>query len=232
MTRREITSEYDPLHDGSFGVMLAAHELKTPTALVRQLALELREQTDSQLERELVDQIILMSEKSLRLTSDLTKTARLSELALEMEPINAVQMCEEVAHEIWPLYRANNRRIEVMPRKRDAPLVVANRDLLRRVLLNFADNALHYSSDESSVRLGVRRQERGVMIGLRDQGPIVTTLRSDPLTPTGRPESSGLGLAISRKFAQAMQSTIGTTRHRDGMTFYIALQESKQLALL
>ncbi len=232
MTRREGVVAFDSSFGESFGLFSAAHELKAPTALVRQLALELQSRANDRHEIELLDQIILTSEKSLRLTSDLTRTVRLAELPLALEPINAVQMCEEVAHEIWPLYKASGRRLEVVPRKRNAPLVVANRDLLRRVLLNFADNALHYSSDESSVQLGVRRQGRDIMIGLRDQGPIVALHDATLHAPTGRPESSGLGLIITRKFAEAMQATTGTMRHRDGMTFYIALQESKQLALL
>lgn len=232
MTRRESTSLQDPSLDGSFGVMSAAHELKAPTALMRQLALELRMQATTDYERQLLDQIILTSEKSLRLTNDLTKTVRLGELSIDMEPVNAMQMCEEVAHEIWPLYRAQDKQIEVVSRKRDAPLVVANRDLLRRVLLNFADNALHYSGADAKVSLSVRRNSGEIMIGLRDRGPIIPSQSASLTATTGRPESSGLGLAITRRFAEAMHARVGTTRHRDGMTFYISAQESRQLVLL
>ena len=233
MTRRESANAYDPSLDGSFGVVSAAHELKTPTALMRQLALELRMQAATQYERELLDQIILTSEKSLRLTNDLTKTVRLGELPIDMEPVNAVQMCEEVAHEIWPLYRAQGKRLEVASRTRDAPLVIANRDLLRRVLLNFADNALQYSGSDAKVLLGVRRKGGEVTIGLRDHGPVAAAnVTGGATAPTGRPESSGLGLVITRKFAEAMNARVGTTRHRNGMTFYVSMPESRQLALL
>ncbi len=221
----------NPPDGGLFTATVAAHELKTPTALVRQLALELRAQASDERERRLIDQIILTSERSLRLTGNLTKTARLGNTMVELEPVNAQQMCEEVAQEIWPLYKAHGRQLDVRMRKH-APLVIANRDLLRRVLLNFADNALYYGDDTSNVTLGVRRHGETVEIGLRDKGPVLPSRKNTLSTLTGRPSSSGIGLAISREFAGVMQSTVGTTRHRDGMTFYIAMKESSQLALL
>ncbi len=232
MTRRETSRTFDPSTDGSFGLFSAAHELKAPTALLRQLALELRETASNDTERQLIDQMVLTSERSLRLTSDLTKTVRLQEGLFELEPVNAQQLCEEVAHELTPLYKAHGRSISVRSR-RQAPLVVANRDLLRRVLLGFGDNALHYSRDDASVMLGVERRDSFVQLGVRDQGPILPyrgiNLESPP---TGRPQSSGLGLMIARQFADVMQGNIGTRRHKDGMTFYINMVMSEQLSLL
>ncbi|MBH1980758.1 hypothetical protein I8H89_04540 [Candidatus Saccharibacteria bacterium] len=232
MTRRETSRTYDPSLDGSFGLLSAAHELKAPTALLRQLALELREIAEGDTERRLIDQMILTSERSLRLTSDLTKTARLQDGLFEMEPVNAQQLCEEVAHELTPLYRAHGRTINVRPR-RQAPLVVANRDLLRRVLLGFGDNALHYSHEDTSVVLGVEQRDRFVQLGVRDQGPILP-YRGVGTRPavTGRPQSSGLGLMIAQQFADVMNGTVGTRRHKDGMTFYINMAMSEQLSLL
>lgn len=223
---------HDPPQGGSFGIMSAAHELKAPTALIRQLALELRQSVTDTQQRLLVDQLILTSERSLRLTGNLTKTARLEEGLFELEPINAQQICEEVAHELTPLYRAHGRTLDVRSR-RNPPLVVANRELLRRVLLGFGDNALQYGSEKAPVALTVERAQRRVVVGVRDTGPILPH-RGVPARPviTGRPASSGLGLMIAERFAAAMESHIGTRRHRDGMTFYINMMASEQLALL
>lgn len=222
---------YDPSLDGSFGMMMAAHELKAPSALIRQLALELRDLSGEDKTRKIIDQILLTSEKSLRLTSNLTKTARLDEGLFELEPINARQMCEEVAHEISPLYKSHGKEIVVTTR-RSSQLVIANRELLRRVLLGFADNALHYGDEASRVMFGVERRAEMVQIGLRDRGPVLPHAYRDHPVLTGRPSASGLGLVIADKFAAAMQGSIGTTRHRDGMTFYISMMASEQLALL
>lgn len=209
-------------------IMAAAHELKSPISLVRQLALEL-EVTASSQQNELLRQIILTSERSLRLTTNLTRYRQLNASLgqLDMEPINAQQLCEEVAHELWPLFRAYDRRIEV-ERKRRAPLVIANRDLLRRILLQFGDNALHYTNS-SAVTLSSHKTGSGIRVGVRDGGPTSPVPKNPNI---GRPASSSLGLMLAKQFASMMNGNVGDIRHRSGMTFYVEMLPSEQLSLL
>ena len=224
-------------------VTTAAHELKAPLSLVRQLALALETGSLSPEEQQrLARQISLTSERALRLTTDLTRAARLEDSLFECEPINPRQLCEEVAHELSPLYQAKHREIRVAGAYRHL-LVVANRELLRRILLNFADNALHYADPTSPVELHVtaRTKQHQIRIGVRDFGPAVPTglwqqlqqqLGTTPLPLHARPQSSGLGLYVAQQFATAMNGHIGATRHRDGATFYVDMDASTQLSLL
>lgn len=116
--------------DVSFAVT-AAHELKAPLALVRQLALSLESGliTDASQRERMLQQITLVSERALRLTTDLSRSSRLGDSLFDLEPINPQQLCEEVAHELTPLYKARGREIRVADRHRQI-LAVANRDLL------------------------------------------------------------------------------------------------------
>ena len=60
-------------------LVTASHELKSPLALVRQLALSLEDgQADGPEQAEIVKQILLTSERALRLTTDLSRSARAS----------------------------------------------------------------------------------------------------------------------------------------------------------
>lgn len=217
----------------------AAHELKSPLALVRQLSLGIADGEVSQADvQRLARQITLTSERALRLTTNLTRTARLEESLFALEPLNPVSLCQEVVEEIAPLYKARGREIRLSARSR--PLLgVANRDLLRRILLSFADNALHYSSDNTPVVISATAVDGGsrIRVGVRDYGPAIPgkVARNTGQAPTqlhNRPESSGLGVYIARQFAEAMQANIGTTRHRDGATFYVDFGASTQLRLL
>ncbi len=224
--------------------MAAAHELKAPLALVRQLSLTLEQGVELSIaERErVIHQITLTSERALRLTGDLTRSTRDATL-FPLEPINPQQLCEEVAHELTPLFKAHGKVIRVAIRTQP-PLLVGNRDLLRRVLLNFGDNALHYAGDDQVVefRTSAKRGASMVRIAVRDFGPAVpmdtwkvlaSRLASQAAQSIhARPQSSGLGLAIASQFAQMMQSEIGASRHHDGATFYIDLPMSRQLSLL
>lgn len=224
-------------------IVTAAHELKAPLALVRQLSLTLEQGDVSLIERDrMLRQITLVSERALRLTTDLSRSSRLQDSLFELEPLNPQQICEEVAHELTPLYKARGREIRVMSHHRQM-LVVANRDLLRRIMLNFGDNALHYGAEDVPVELraGLREDGTRIRLGVRDYGPAVSIdlwqqlqarLGSRAQTLHARPQSSGLGLYVAGQFAEVMQGTIGATRHRDGATFYVDLTASTQLRLL
>ena len=197
--------------DGRYEVtplIAAAHELKAPLALVRQLALRLEDEHLSDAERQrLLRQTVLTSERALRLTSDLTRSARLDSALFTLEPINPEQLCRDVASELAPLFEAYGRNVEVKTRKHPL-LLVANRDLLRRILLGFSDNALHYSMPGTAVHMQIQAfKNAGVIrIGVRDFGPALSTdmwrklqkkLKVAPQSIHARPESSGLGLYIA-----------------------------------
>ncbi len=220
-------------------IITAAHELKSPLALVRQLSLALQSGDCSDRDAAIIaERITLTSERALRLTSDLTRAARLEDSFFELEPVNPLTLLEDVAHELSPLYRAKGKVLQVAPR-RYSLLAVANRDLLRRILLNFADNALHYSAPETPVTLTASAIETGerVRLSVRDFGPA---LPANIWSGAGgashaihaRPESSGLGLYISKQFASQMGARVGATRHQDGATFFIDLSASTQMRLL
>lgn len=221
----------------------AAHELKSPLALIRQLSLALEAEDASPDEiAKLARQITLTSERALRLTTDLTRSSRLEDSLFTLEPLNPVSLCEEVASELAPLYAAKGRELKVSPRR--GPLLgLANRDLLRRIMLNFADNALHYSEGDMPVVMSASVYDGGkrIRLGVRDYGPAIKkdvwghlsrTLGSSAQPLHSRPESSGLGVYIANQFAEAMDAKIGATRHRDGATFYVDISASTQLRLL
>ncbi|MFC2317073.1 MAG: sensor histidine kinase [Candidatus Saccharimonas sp.] len=221
--------------------LAAAHELKAPLALVRQLSLALETGDYTDTERAVLQQrITLTAERALRLTTDLTRAERLDDGLFEIEPLNPIVLCEEVADELSPLYAAHNRTIDVKPHRRQL-LGLANRELLRRILLNFTDNALHYSRD-APVYISAQQRQRGTVIrlGVRDYGPAVPANvwrrlmqnlgRPQPLH--NRPASSGLGIVVAHEFAAAMGASIGAVRHRDGATFYVDIMTSTQLRLL
>lgn len=231
------------IDNGLSPIIAAAHELKSPLSLVRQLSLMLESgDADKASQRRMLRQISLTSERALRLTSDLTKSANLSSAMFQLEPINPSQLCKDIVSEFSPLFEAHGRSIKFISRKH-THLIVANRDLLRRILMNFSDNALNYAGLDGGVDVQVRSINHGKVIRLsvRDYGPslsidvwrsLKSKLPTAPQSVHARPLSSGLGLYISNQFADFMNGSIGVTRHRDGATFYVDLASSNQLSLL
>lgn len=240
--------KHDSVVGGAMGgqipaLIAAAHELKSPLALMRQLSLSLEAGDLKPAEaQKMLRQISLTSERALRLTNDLTKAARLEDAMFSLEPINPQQLCEDVVGELAPMFRAYGMNVKLAPRKHPL-LLVANRDLLRRIIMNFSDNAMHYTDKNSAVEIQINALKSGevIRLGVRDYGPALSSdiwrtlkgkLATAPQPVHARPQSSGLGLYIAGQFADAMNGKIGVIRHRDGATFYVELSASSQLSLL
>lgn len=226
--------------DESVLAMAAASELTTPLVLLRQLGLALSDDISEDERRRLAQRMTLTSERALRLAGNVSLMST-DQASLPLEPINPVSVCQDVVHELSPLFAAHGRSIKLQQRSR-IPLLVANRDLLRRILLGFGDNALHYGSDDKPIRMTISGTADRVRIGVRDFGPAVPIntwesldgkiLRRAVAPLASRPQTSGVGLIAARRMAELMESTVGLIRHRDGATFYIDLHISKQMSLL
>ncbi len=221
------------------GILVAAHELKAPLCLLKQLAFSMDFATDAEDLRKIQNQMIGVSDRALRQVQDLTKIARLDDGLFEMEPVAVRAVCDEVTAELRKLFWFNHRNLEIEYRNKNR-LVFANRELLYSVIYNFCLNAMHYSDEETRSELTLSDKDGKVRLDVRDFGPALPmdvwkSLKKGWVTkPTSiamRPGSSGLGLYIASKFSQYMNANVGAVRHRDGTSFFVELMPSKQASL-
>lgn len=220
-------------------VYVAAHELKTPLVLMRQLALELAASSPDNAVT--IERLRLTVERSLRLVEQLTKTSRLDDTLFDSEPLQARAVCQAVSEELEPFARASGQRI-VTRVSRQSGVAVGHRALLTAILVNLCDNAISHNPPGSQVTVSASLSERGVLFSVRDEGPrlshrMFTLLRTraahGPLPYTDHARSSGLGLWIASQFATAMGGVMSMTRHHTaGITVSVLLPHSKQLPLL
>lgn len=220
---------------------LVAHELKAPLATIRQLSLELQDETLSEQERTMIaQQIETVSERALRLSSDLALSERAQTTLFSITSLDSGALCSGVIRDMEPVYRAYERRIELRLSRR-THLMAGNHDLLHRILVNFVDNALHYTDEKSVVQLytELRQKEARLRLGVRDYGAMMPLnvwraikKGEAPSVHQGRSHSSGLGLVIAHRFAEATGGKIGAIRHRNGASFYIDVPLSRQVSLL
>ncbi len=231
--------------DADFGglpsVLVAAHELKTPLALIRQMALLLDDDLTSEADKKRIQQrIVQTSEQALQLTVDLANSANLTPSLFPLEPVNPLALCQQIAAETRLSAALYGRKISWPRSGRNNRLILANRTLLGRILANFLNNALKYTEDGSEIKVSVKAIGGAVRLSVRDFGPMMSLKEYRRLldemdvrkTVRTRPESSGLGIYVASQFARAMNGQIGLIRHRDGLTFYVDMPISRQLSLL
>ena len=219
------------------GILVAAHELKAPLAVLRQLAFSFDEM-DMRGEH-IRSEMISVSERAIKQVNDLIKIKRLEEGMFEMEPVAVRAVCDDVSRELEYLFNYNQRNLFIRYSNR-AKLVTANRELLYSVVYNFLLNAMHYSGEKMAAELLVKDAKDKVKIIVRDYGPALPIdvwremkrgFIKKPVSIAMRPGSSGLGLYIASKFSRYMNARVGAVRHRDGTSFYVELPVSKQASL-
>lgn len=217
------------------GVLATAYELKVPLVALRQLALSLdgAGEHDERVRSEMVS----VSERAMRQVNDLITMRRLKDGLFEMESVAVREVCDAVSLELEKLFGYNQKHLRIKYLNR-SKLVVANRDLLYRVIYNFLLNAMHYSDEETL--LTVKDCRGKVQVAIRDYGPMLPVglwreLKNGwlekPTEIAMRTGSSGLGLFVASKFSQYMGAKVGAVRHRDGTSFFVNLSISKQARL-
>lgn len=223
-------------------VLAAAHELKAPLVLMRQLSYQLEMAGELSTDQKIVqERMRLTAERALRLVENITQTSRLNEALFALEPLQVRSVWHEVADEINPLARQMDQQLKVRVPKKPL-LAVAHRELLPAILVGLCDNALAHNPIGSQVVLSAKQEKQTVVFSVRDKGPVIdakafreleSRLGIAPQPLGARPNSSGLGLWIAGSFARAMESRLSVTRHRaGGMTFSLHVPISGQLSLI
>lgn len=221
----------------------AAHDLKTPLALISGLATVLLDTPEplSARQREYIERILLSSDRMLRVVQSLVDAYRVdqSEFRLQLEPVNAKQLIEEVAHELYPYSQKMGQEIAITMRQRGA-IVVANRLLLSEALFNLVDNAIRHSEGKRITieGKGLHHQTRlsvvnkGVRLAAADLQNLEQRLGGAAQPLQAQAGTSGIGLYIVRQLIQAMGGKVGLERVRSGTGVYLDLHTSTQLQFI
>ena len=223
---------------------IVAHDLKSPLSAIRGIAdaLVYDETLPQQIRKEFEQTILSTSDRMFTLIAELLNANALERGAVtfEQQPIRL----SEVLQIITEQYRkqAENKAITFQMDIEPAAIVFADQFALQQICDNFVSNALKYSPHGKSimVRASLRHvAENGqeahtiVRLEIQDQGP---GLSEEDLTklfgkfqrlsarPTAGEHSTGLGLSIVKKLADAMGANIGChSTLGNGATFFLEL---------
>lgn len=223
--------------------LVVAHELKSPLAVLRQLSLVLQDESITLTAAERAEyhrHLVLTADRALALVSDMALLPSLQPSLFPLEPLNPLAVVQQLAADMAPIVQLCQRSVMWPQRSTRSMVVLANRQLLLRVMSNFLDNALKYTDQATPVRVQVQQRADCVRLAVRDYGPVMSRQEYRRLTEElasvktvrARPESSGLGVYVAAQFARAMQGHIGLVRHRQGVSFYVEVPLSRQMSLL
>lgn len=209
-----------------------SHELRTPLNAILGFAQLLEEDLAAGKEKDNVSTIKGAGEHLLKLINEVLDLARIEsgETALTLVPTPINALIYEAIDYIAPLGRS--RQITIKPVVSNNLVALADPQKLLQVILNLLSNALKYGPANATVTLSAYAANRQIIIAVLDEGKgVPDALKSRLFTPFDRLgaeqskiEGTGLGLALSKQFMQAMGGSIDV-KH-DQSVFWIALKST------
>lgn len=227
-------------------IVNVSHELRTPIASIRghveSLLMEVEEEEGGNAPdpAELRDYLNIVQREAERLSAlveDLLSLARMDtdELHLDIAPIAASEVVEEVYATMAPLARRERQVTLVRKVAPMLPLIQADRQRLVQVLLNLVRNAITYTPQGGIVSITVERADADYLalvvadtgIGIPNED-LERVFERFYRTDTSRARTSGgfgLGLAIVRDLVNAMGGSITVeSKVGEGSCFRVLLR--------
>ena len=226
----------------------ASHELRTPLTILRgEMELALSRPREAGVYQATLASAVEEIDRMSRIVAGLGFLARgdAGEItpAFPDEPVDLRQLCESVRAELTAGAEGKHIHLEVGPGSAAPILVAGDPDQLLLLLRNLVGNAHKYTSPGGSIHLALSSEshppsaadstvlvdnavltvaDTGIGIAAEDLPFVFDRFwRADPARTT---EGSGLGMAISRRIAEAHGGTLTVeSRMGHGTTFRLAL---------
>ncbi len=200
-------------------IATVSHELKTPLAASDLSIKLLEDERVNQLtpdQQELVNTIKNNNQRMLKILSELLNMGQVEtgKIKMAIEEVDLKKVILNSVEAVLPV--AGQKMINIVNRtNNDLPKVQGDKDKLIWVLNNFLSNAITYAPAGSTITVDAGKDAGGIYVSVKDQGPGIEEKYQEKIFERyfqvpGRsdPHGSGIGLAISREFVQAMGGTV------------------------
>ncbi|MEM6327316.1 MAG: ATP-binding protein [Bacteroidota bacterium] len=213
-----------------------SHELRTPIFAVSGFAETLLDGAldDDRVRRRFVEKVLSNAHRLEALTRDLAQISKLEmgRLALDLRPFDLRELAVETVEALDRMAAEEGVSLAVrIPET--LPRVRADRDRIRQVLTNLAENAIKYNKADGKVEITARERDGKIRVGVVDDGIGIPTDAIPRLTDRffrvdkSRSRSqggTGLGLAIVKHILEAHGTRLAVeSRPGYGSTFAFAL---------
>jgi len=232
---RDITETHRLAELQAEFIATASHELRTPLAAVYGAAQTLRRHDfalDEAGRERFISLIVEESDRLGRVVNQILLANQLDvgRVDLETEPFDAPELLERVA-EATRTHAPPHISIAVAAD--DVPLVAADKDRTRQIVVNLVENAVKYSPDGGRIELGVRESDGMIAFRVLDEGMGIPVnehprifekfYRLDPDMTRGI-GGTGLGLYICSELVERMGGRIWVeSREPKGSAFLFEL---------
>ncbi len=196
---------------------IAAHDLKNPLSVVLMNGEMIKELDDARQTPALVDSIIAAAQRMHRLITNLLDVNAIEEgrFTSNIVKCDFGDLVRECAKHNLP--GATHKGISIQLDVPEGIFVRTDCTATVQILDNLISNAIKYSPFGTTIQVRLLGDANHAWVEVSDQGPGISTEDQKKLfqkysrlsaVPTGGESSTGLGLAIARRLAEAMSGSI------------------------
>lgn len=226
---------------------IASHELRTPLTAIRGNTSMIQQYFGQKLDdpnmAEMVEDIHESSIRLIEIVNDFLDTSRLEQKRMQFkkEMVNVLDLANDTFKEVDSLAREKKIFLKVENLTNQAPVVLADKDRTKQVLLNLMGNAIKFTQT-GGVTVSLSNVPKYLKVSVSDTGRGISQANQNLLfrkfqqaennyLTRDNTRGTGLGLYISKLLIEGMDGEIGLESSQEGIgsVFSFSLPLASQL---
>ena len=197
-------------------ISMASHQLRTPLTSVKGYLSMVIEGDAGKIttpQKKLLDQAFMSSENMVHLINDFLNVSRIQtgKFIIDKSPVDLSELVEQEINSLVPNAKVRNMKL-VYKKPKKFPIIDIDEGKMRQVVMNFADNAIYYSHDNSSIIISLGIEGSEIVFTVKDTGIGVPKSEKDKLfakfyraanAKIQRPDGTGVGIYLAKKVIDA-----------------------------
>lgn len=196
---------------------IAAHDLRNPLTIIISYAEIMREGSHLEMSAKLAQSIYEAGSRMRDLITNLLDANAIEEgnISCKIEPCEVAPLVAQSVEQNQ--INAARKETEILTSIPAGLTARTDRSTTVQILDNLISNALKYAPPKTRVFIDAQRDSRQVFISVKDEGPGISDEDQQKLfgkftrltaRPTGGESSTGLGLSIVKRLAEAMHGSV------------------------
>jgi signal transduction histidine kinase len=226
-------------------VSMASHQLRTPLTSVKgyiSMVLEGDAGKITSMQHKLLGEAFTSSERMVHLIGDFLNVSRLQTgtFLLEIKPVSLAKIVTQEVESLQTTAHAHNLKLHYRSPSY-FPILNIDDGKIRQVLMNFIDNAIYYSEEDTTIDISLKTEggyavlevkDTGIGVPKDEQKHIFTKFFRATNARKQRPDGTGVGLFLAKKVIAAHGGTmVFESEENKGSTFGFRLPIKKLSAV-
>ena len=202
-------------------ISMASHQLRTPLTSIKGYVSMVMDGDAGKVtsdQKHLLQEAFISSERMVRLIGDFLNVSRLQtgKFIIDRHPIDLAKIVAQEVEGLEP--NASARGMTFAYKKpKNIPLMQLDENKMQQVIMNFADNAIYYSKENSVIKMSLEIvdnyveftvKDTGIGVPLAEQAQLFNKFFRATNARKQRPDGTGVGLFLAKKVIDAHNGQI------------------------